>query len=203
MKKILAIILLFLTFDACAQMSQFYKRKIAESFELTSGTVVGFTVKITDSLSGGLWMQTTRNIPYGTTVRYAISHGWLVPTSSGGSSAGVYTWKWIGVDTTAINTSDKYFVGYSDGFTVDSLVFHMRRLSGSPDVTAILWYGSDINSSGTAIVAGGNQITSYTGGTRTGTITNATIAKGNVVWLTFSAVSVRPKGFFVSIKGHN
>ena len=108
----------------------------------------------------------------------------------------------IGVDTTAINTSDIYFIGYSDGIVVDSLIYSLRRLSGSPDVTMKLWYGTSQNSAGTAIVTAGNQVTSYSGVTRTGTINNATIPKGNVIWATFSAVSVKPKGIFVTIQGH-
>jgi len=76
------------------------------------------------------------------------------------------------------------------------------RNAGSPDVTVKLWYGSNINSAGTALVTAGNQVTSYAGQTKTGTINNATIAAGNVIWATFSAVAVKPKSIFITLKGH-
>lgn len=91
MKKLLILLLVAVSLVGNAQMSQFYKRKIGENFELTSGTVVGFTVKITDTVPGGLWMQTTRNIPYGTSVRSAISQGWLVSTGGGGTGSTTWT----------------------------------------------------------------------------------------------------------------
>ena len=110
---------------------------------------------------------------------------------------------WIGVDTTAINTTDVYFMGYTETtLTVDSLVFSQRRRAGSPDVTCKVWYGVDQNSAGTAVVTAGNQVTAYATSTKTGTIDNGTIPKGSAIWATFSAVSVKPKGFFVTIIGH-
>lgn len=109
---------------------------------------------------------------------------------------------WIGVDTTAQALTEPFFMGYSDGIVVDTLIFEHRRRAGSPDVTAKVWYGNDINSAGTAVVTAGNQVTSYSGPTRVSSFNNATIAKGNTIWLTFSAISVKSKGFFVTIIGH-
>jgi hypothetical protein len=128
--------------------------------------------------------------------RRAMTPGSGVPTTE------IKNQLWIGVDTTDVSTSRIYWMGYSDGFVVDSLIFSLHRRSGSPDVTCKVWYGTSQNSAGTAIVSAGNQITSYAGITRTGTINNATIPRGNEVWATFSAVSVIPKGFFVTIMGH-
>jgi len=109
---------------------------------------------------------------------------------------------WIGIDTTNITITGTYFVKYSQGYIIDSIIYSVVRNAGSPDVTVKLWYGSNINSSGTALVTAGNQITSYAGQTRTGTINNASIAAGNVIWATFSAVAVKPKSIFITLKGH-
>ena len=109
---------------------------------------------------------------------------------------------WIGIDTTNISTTPTYFIKYSQGYIIDSIIYSVVRNAGSPDVTVKLWYGSNINSAGTALVTAGNQITSYAGQTKTGTINNATIAAGNVIWATFSAVAVKPKSIFITLKGH-
>ena len=109
---------------------------------------------------------------------------------------------WIGIDTTNISTTPTYFIKYSQGYIIDSIIYSVVRNAGSPDVTVKLWYGSNINSAGTALVTAGNQVTSYAGQTKTGTINNATIAAGNVIWATFSAVAVKPKSIFITLKGH-
>jgi hypothetical protein len=110
---------------------------------------------------------------------------------------------WIGVDSTAQNTSDIYWLGYSQGFVIDTLIYSLQRRTGSPDLTAKVWYGLDQNAAGTAVVTAGNQITTYNAVTKISTFNSATIAKGNQVWLTFSATAVKTKGFFVNIIGHS
>jgi len=110
---------------------------------------------------------------------------------------------WIGVDTTAINTTDKFYIGYTPAeIVLDTLVFSMNRNAGSPDVTVKLWYGSNMNAAGTAVVTAGNQITTYAGQTKITSFDNGTLPAGTAIWATFSAVSVRPKGIFLTLIGH-
>ena len=118
-KYIILLSLLILSMVGNAQMSEFYKRKISENFLLTSGSGTGLSVKVTDSITGGLWMQTTRNIPYGTSLRSAISQGWLVST---GAPSGSNSWTIsgnniynsnsgnVGVGTTSVNAWNKFQV---------------------------------------------------------------------------------------------
>lgn len=114
-KYIILLLLLILSITVSAQMSEFYKRKISESFQLTSGSGDRLTVKVTDSITGGLWMQTTRNIAYGISLRYAISQGWLVATGSGGGGSSQWT-----TEADGIYYNGKVGVGISDVIDTDS-----------------------------------------------------------------------------------
>jgi hypothetical protein len=107
-----------------------------------------------------------------------------------------------GVDSTAINTTDKFLLGYSAGFVLDTIIFSMRQRGGTPDVTAKISFGTDFSAVGTSVVTAGTRVTSYTSVTRVSTFNNSVIYPGNLIWLTFSSVTVIPKGFFVILIGH-
>jgi len=91
-KYIILLFIILFSLPVFSQMSEYYKRKKTDVISLINGTGVGLAVKVTDTVSGGMWFQTTTNIPSGITVRYAISHGWLVPTGASGGGGGSMTW---------------------------------------------------------------------------------------------------------------
>lgn len=94
MRKFLSllILLIVLTIPVKAQLSQFYKRKISENFTLSSGAAPGLTVKVTDTIPGGMWMQVVSFIPNGTSVRNAINSGKLVHTGDSVVLVGTEDW---------------------------------------------------------------------------------------------------------------
>lgn len=72
-------------------MSEYYKRKKTDIISLTNGTGIGLAIKVTDTIAGGMWFQTVVNIPYGTTIRYAIAYSMMLPTGSSGGGATIDT----------------------------------------------------------------------------------------------------------------
>ena len=154
----------------------------------TEGMVLGFTVagieKSTLDEKGNLKVPgsvTSPNLVYNTEIKPQC---------------------WVSVDTLQMDLSSKYLLGYSEGFVIDTVVYAMTRRGGSPKVTAIIHYGTDISASGTSVVTEGNMITSYSGATKISSINNNEIKAGNMIWLTFSGLSVKPRSFFVTIVGH-
>jgi hypothetical protein len=109
-----------------------------------------------------------------------------------------------GVDSTMVNTGIKLPMGYSQGIIIDTIVFiATAKLSGTQvNVTPKLFYGPDISATGTAIITSPSPVTSTSTATKVCVFNHDTIAKGNIIWLTFSAVSIVPRNFMVQILGH-
>ena len=118
-----------------AQLFEPYKRKISDVFDIQAGVASGLTVKITDSIAGGMWMQTTANIPFGTTVRYAIKHGLLIPTGSNSLSV--------------VNTFDNQLISgtvvWVSGFTfnVSACQYYIQRTLYNSNAGTITLSSSD------------------------------------------------------------
>lgn len=108
-----------------------------------------------------------------------------------------------GVDSTLMLTTLKFPLGYSNGIVIDTIVFISTTIgAGTTNVTPKLFYGTDIEASGTAIVTSPSAVTSHTTATKVSSFNNATIAKGNMIWLTFTDVTTKPRNFMVQIIGH-
>jgi len=105
------------------------------------------------------------------------------------------------VDTLEMDLTSKFLIGYSEGFVVDTMVCIMDRRGDSPSIAIVAHYGTDYTSDGTEILTSG-EITSYTYATKFSSFTNATISAGNMIWFTFSDLTVRPKSFTVILVGH-
>ena len=107
-----------------------------------------------------------------------------------------------GIDSTLQKTTgfNQIPAGYSVGMVVDSVIF-IAIGAASPNVTLKVWYGSAPMSSGTAVVTAGTAITSV-GITRVSTFNQATIAKGNAIWVTTSAVTTACARIAILIYGH-
>jgi len=106
-------------------------------------------------------------------------------------------------DTTGISTtSPPIFMGYSEGFTVDTIVVWLYRRNGTPNITVKVYFGKDQSATGTPLVTAGNAITSYTTATKISTFDNSAIGSGNMVWFKFSSVSVIPKSVHIILIGH-
>jgi len=106
------------------------------------------------------------------------------------------------IDSVEMTLFDKYDVGYSEGFVVDTIIATTFCRAGSPNIRFVLHYGPDKSVSGTSVVTAGNTVTSYTIATKISSLNNATISAGNMIWLTFSDLSIKPKTFSVTIIGH-
>ncbi len=109
-----------------------------------------------------------------------------------------------GIDSTMINTLYKFPIGYSQGVVLDSLalIATTTAAGGSVNVTVKVRYGASIADTGTAVIYAGTATTSRTTVTKAYTFTNATIAKGNMIWLVFSATTTKPRNFMIQLIGH-
>jgi hypothetical protein len=108
-----------------------------------------------------------------------------------------------GVDTTAINKDDKFLLGYSEGIVIDTIVYILQRRAGSPDITAVISYGKDISAAGTALIAAGSNITSYTTATKVSAFDGTpSISPGNMIWMTLPTITVSPRSIHVVLIGH-
>jgi len=115
----------------------------------------------------------------------------------------IITFFGCGVDTLSFSTVTKYPAGYSSGIIIDTVIYIATTIgAGTVNVTPKLFYGSDIEASGTAIISSPSAVTSHTGVTRISAFDNATVAKGNMVWLTFTSTTTIPRNFCVIIMGH-
>ena len=70
----------------------------------------------------------------------------------------------------------------------------------SPSVTFYLYYGSDISTTGTAVVTAGMTVTSTTTGLITTSFNNATIPANNFLWITTTAKSGEVPTLTVSVE---
>ncbi len=110
----------------------------------------------------------------------------------------------IGIDSTLINTTFKFPMGYSNGIVLDSLalIATTTATGGSVNLTAKVRYGASIADTGTAVIYAGTAATSRTAVTKAYAFTNGTIAKGNMIWLVFSATTTKPRNFMIQLIGH-
>ena len=107
------------------------------------------------------------------------------------------------VDSTLVTTTIKFPIGYSQGFVVDTLIFIATTIStGTVNITPKLYYGIDVEAAGTAIITSPSAVTSHTAATKIYSFNNATVNKGNMVWLTFTDVTTKPRNFMLQIIGH-
>lgn len=127
-----------MSFVVQGQMSEYYKRKIAESFGLVNGTGVGLAVKITDTVPGGMWFQTTANIASGVPVRLAIHNTWLVPTGSTSTLDSSLLWTRYDEDTS--RQGGLRGVLYSEVITVAGGVLDTNDFRAN----SLLWYPEKI-----------------------------------------------------------
>ena len=110
----------------------------------------------------------------------------------------------VGVDSTMMSTNLKFPIGYSQGIVLDSLAFITTTTAtgGTVNITSKIRYGTSIADTGTAVIYAGTSTTSRTTVTKAYTFTNATIAKGNMIWLVFSAITTKPRNLMVQLIGH-
>jgi hypothetical protein len=107
-----------------------------------------------------------------------------------------------GYDSTSLSLTgfNKMPIDYSSGFVIDTLIF--IGVGTSCDVTFKVRFGTNIADTGTAVVISGNAITSVSTATKISSLDNATIAKGNMVWIEPTAITTVPRRVIVWIKGH-
>lgn len=108
-----------------------------------------------------------------------------------------------GVDSTLIATGLKFPMGYAtEEIALDTIYFITPSLADSVNVTPKLYFGSDIGTTGTAIISSPSAITSHHGVTKVYSFDNGTITRGSMIWLTFSAVGTKPRNIMVQMRGH-
>jgi hypothetical protein len=109
-----------------------------------------------------------------------------------------------GIDSTLMLTTLKFPMGYSQGVVIDTIICIATTTAsgGSVNVTPKLFYGTDISATGTAVITSPSAVTSKSTATKVSSFNNATVAKGNMIWLTFTDVTTKPRNFMVQIIGH-
>ncbi len=109
-----------------------------------------------------------------------------------------------GVDSTLMLTTLKFPIGYSQGLVIDTIIYISTTTAsgGSCNVTPKIFYGTDISASGTAVITSPGAVTSRSTATKVSTFDNATVSAGNMIWLTFTDVTTKPRNFMVQIIGH-
>ena len=107
-----------------------------------------------------------------------------------------------GCDSTAITLGYKFPLGYSNGIVIDTIVYIQNAVQSSPSVTPKLFFGPDISATGTAVINSPSAVISKTTATKITSFNNGTIPAGNIIWMTFSAVTSIPRVFMVQIIGH-
>jgi hypothetical protein len=107
-----------------------------------------------------------------------------------------------GVDSSLQSTRIKYPLGYSQGFVIDTLIYIMTGGDGSNSVTPKIFFATNISATGTAVNITPVTITSSSAVTKKYTFDNATIPKGNMIWLTFTSLTSKVRIFMVQIIGH-
>jgi len=109
----------------------------------------------------------------------------------------------VGIDSSLINTTIKFPIGYSTGIVVDTLVFIATTIgAGTVEITPIIYFGTNIENTGTYVANSLVSVTSHTTVIKDYILTNATIPEGNMIWLKFSIVTTVPRNFMVQIIGH-
>lgn len=109
-----------------------------------------------------------------------------------------------GVDSTLMLTTLKFPMPYMQGMVIDTIVYMATTTAsgGTVNVTPKLFYGTDISETGTAVITSPSAVTSKSTATKVSSFNNATVAKGNMIWLTFTDVTTKPRNFSVTIIGH-
>jgi hypothetical protein len=107
-----------------------------------------------------------------------------------------------GADSSAINTTEKYTMGYSTGAVIDTIIYVMSSGS-SPSIVPDIRFGLDISASGTAVISSPSPVTSNTTATKISTFNNATVAAGLTIWLTVPTITTKPRSFMAIVLGHD
>ena len=107
------------------------------------------------------------------------------------------------IDSSLINTTMKFPIGYSNTIVVDSLFYIATTIgSGTVNVTPKIYWGPDIESTGTALITSPSAVTSHKGVTRISSFNNGTIPNGYMIWMVFTDVTTKPRNIMVQIVGH-
>jgi hypothetical protein len=115
------------------------------------------------------------------------------------SKTEIQTVAWTQLDSSVINTTDKYPMVVAAGFVADTVVFEAWN-GVACALTPAISYGSDISAAGTTFGA----FTSFTSNTtRTAVVVGSiTVPNGARIWLSFAAITTKPSKFSVMVKGH-
>lgn len=168
------------------------------------------------TVTTGTWSATTVNVAHGGTGATTLTgmvkgNGTSAFTAATAgtdyvSPADVLPIAGIVIDSTAMNTTQKYPIGYvSYATTIDSLIMASTTLgSGTTSVTVKVHYGTDIEAAGTTVVTAGTAVTSHTTATKVGgaTLNNSTPAQGSMLWATFPTLTTKPKSIMITVIGH-
>ena len=106
-------------------------------------------------------------------------------------------------DTAAFSTTALYGSVYNSGvdtFIVSKMVVGLQ--GSSPSVTVNVYYGSTLNSGGTALVSGGTSCTNTTTGTVVTSFTNTKIAPNNFIWVQTTSITTKPTYFTLTLIGY-
>ena len=139
---------------------------------------------------------------YATTFQGALN-GNAATVTNGAYKTDILCYAGCGIDSTLQKTTGFTMVpaGYSVGMVVDSIIFLPAGAAISG--TFKVWYGSTMSvASGTAVVTAGTAISNINVATRVSSFNNATIAKGNIIWVTCSSITTACARIAILIYGH-
>lgn len=199
MKKVLILALLLVSIKAMPQVGKTYFEVDSAGMDLVKDIPSKSIVFLLDS---NKFYRLTHKVMYSQTLQDAFDNDWIISVvgGSGDNVASVLFIQWV--DSTAINTTGKVFIGYSDGIVIDTIIYVLLRRSGTPNITPKLWYGNNWETTGTAVISSPSSVTNYSTPTKIYSFNNSSIPIGNIVWLTFPTVEVASKEIIIIVKGH-
>jgi len=112
------------------------------------------------------------------------------------------------IDSTFINETAKYPIGYSQGFVIDSIIIVATSTTGvNQRLGTRFYFGSDMSATGTTVNTSSNlsvenfinKVARYGGST----LTNTSVTKGNILWLKIILdAPKKPRMIHYTIIGH-
>jgi hypothetical protein len=107
------------------------------------------------------------------------------------------------LDSTLLVVNKVYFLGYTP-VTLHTDTIYIEPIVNHANVSIVgkLWYGVNINTTGTAIVSSPGTVTATTTITKVSTFSNGTIPAGNSIWVTFPTITTKPRSISIAILGH-
>lgn len=111
----------------------------------------------------------------------------------------------IGCDSSLIDTSYRFPIGYSTGFVIDTVIYIQNAVQPNPSVVPGIFFSNDISATGfsaTMLNSNPPSITSKTCCIKNFSFDHPSIPSGQLIWLRFISVTSAPRSFYLQILAH-